>query len=414
MGFWSKLFSKKEKPKKQKVKISEFDEWFSDNASDFLKECNDDVLGIAEEIEESIKECFGELKNFENAELMNENITLKEKQFMEGNRLAYAKKLKDFLARIKPPKDAEKLKSYIGEYQLHVAEFVKGSARALAISANFFESDLKNINKILSQIESSIKQMAELFEGGKYVSLLEAKEKAFELQRLMAEEEKLTALAEKLDSELGSLKKQKVEEEQKVENFRKSEKFGDLKKLNDSLAEHEKEKKILDAGFIDNFMQIDKALKKFAKLDDEKLINEYLENPVTAVVADSDWKIVGIIDRLKDALDKSQIELEDKKKEKIAEKIKQMNRDFFTNFLIQHNGIELKLNELKRAISKNNSNSELSDLQYKAEHVVSRIKHTMEQLGKTNQQIEKLPVVETKEILQDELQNADFDVEVII
>ena len=149
-------------------------------------------------------------------------------------------------------------------------------------------------------------------------------------------------------------------------------------------------------------------------MDDEFFINTYLDNPVGAVLADTDLRIANIVEKVKEAIASNHIDLEEKKREKILERIQSLDRDFFIHFVIAHNDMLLKIEEVKRVLKKNTSKTEQADLQYKMDHVTTKQQHTSSQIGKCTMIIEKMSIAEEAKKIEELARTCGQEVKVVL
>ncbi len=416
MSFLKRLFKREEKPAgKSSINSSELAEWFENKTLDIMKDVAHDIGQEFSEIRDAIEQTKNAVKELENAKLMNEGITLKEKQFMEGNRLAYMKKVNDFLSRILPAKmSLNETKSYIENYRKEAIEFAKGSFRAFQITANFFGDQAADIAKCIKEIDSSVKKVSDLLNQEKMTVINETKTKIKELNGLIQKREELISSIEEEENNYEELKVAKADYELKIIRLKKNSAYLELQELNEKLKNFEDELKILKSQFLDTFMQVDKALKKVSKLGDEGLIAKYLEDPVSALLSDSELKILEILKRTKEALETNQLEIEEKKKEKMVVRINEITKEYLVDFVIKHNDLELKKSDMNRLIKQNSSMNDLSELHYKLDHTKDKQAKTTEKIKKLNQQLEKLELEETKDKIEKNLKNLNYDAKVTI
>jgi len=416
MGFLSRLFKKEEKPpEKFTVNSSELAEWLESKTLNIMKDVAHEIGHEFSEVKSGIEETKKALIELENAKLMNEGITLKEKQFMEGNRLAYIKKVNYFLSKISPGKmSLSEAHSFLENYRKEAIDFAKGSLRAFQITSNFFGDQLDKITRGIKEIDRSINTVSDLLHKENIVAINEIKKKIKELNELIDKREELMNLVEEEEKNYDESKIAKADYELKILKLKKHPAYLELQELNERLKGFEDESKILKSQFLDSFMQIDKALKKVSKLGDEGLIAKYLEDPVSTILSDSELKILDILKRTKEALEANQLEIEEKKKEKIIARINEITKEYLVNFVVKHNDLELKKSDVNRLIKQNSSMSDLNELHYKLDHTKDKQVKTTEKIKKLNQQLEKLEIEEIKNKIQEKLKKLNYDVEVTI
>ena len=412
------LFFRKEKakPRKTRVSVSELQEQYQNLLGDSLNEFETEVSRMLRDTEDSKREIVPLLEELRNAELNNDKTPMKERHFMEGNRLSYIKTVNNFASKISEPEDIsdETARVYLAEYAENADEFKKASFRPGQITSHFFGDLLKRINAQLARIDKNSKDLLALMKSDSVKLLSETKNRITALQKEIEKNEAHAKALEQAEIDYEELKKERAFFEQRVSSIRKNSSFAQLGELSSLLRRTEEELKITDAGFIDNFLQIEKALKKFSKSDDETLIGKYIDDPVSTVLSDPDLRILGILAKTSEALKSGALEIEEKKKEKLAEKIASLSREKFTKFIISHNDLTLKINEFSRRLKQNNSQRELDDIKYKLEHVQKKQETAGENIKKLNQQIENSRIVEFKESIENAFETMNSPIEVEI
>jgi hypothetical protein len=416
MGFLKRLFKKEKKPaEKSTINSSELSEWFESKTHDIINKIVHDIGHEFSEIKSGIEDAKKALRELENAKLMNEGITLKEKQFMEGNRLAYIKKVNYYLSKISPGKmSLSETHSFVNNYRKEAIDFSKGSLRAFQITKNFFGDQLDEITKCIKEIDSSINAVSDILNQDNMTAINETKTKIKELNGLIQKREELISSIEEDEKNYEELKVAKADYELKIIRLKKHPAYLELQELNERLKGFEDELKILKSQFLDSFMQVDKALKKVSKLGDEGLIAKYLEDPVSALLSDSELKILDTLRRTKEALEADQLEIEEKKKEKIVTRINEITKEYLVSFVVRHNDFELKKSDVNRLIKQNSSMSDLNELHYKLDHTKDKQVKSTERIKKLNQQLEKLELEETKDKIEENLKNLNYIVKVTI
>lgn len=415
MSFLKRFFKKEQEIKKVKLNSSELPDWFEKEISWVLDDVVKDLNGLFSEIKEEIETTRKLLHELEMAKLRNEKITLKEKQFMEGNRLAYIKKTRDFLASVMPAKmPVNEAQSYVGKYKEAVEDFTKNSYRAFQITSNFFGDELNETAKRLKKIDDSVKKISALLNRESVVVVNDTKRKINEMNSLIQKREELMDEIEKEEKNYEDLKIAKADYDLKIIKLKKHPAYIELQELNEKLKGIEDELKILKSSFLDNFMQVEKALKKISKLDSEELTAKYLDDPVTALLNDAGLEILKVLQRTKEALEADQLEIDEKKKEKILTRMSELTKDYLVAFIVKHNDLELKKSQLLRQIRQNSSMNDLNDLIYKLDHTKDKQAQNSERIKKLNQQLDKIEIDEIKSEIQENLKTLSYDVEVSV
>lgn len=409
------LFFRKEKPRPRKARVrpGELNEKYQDLLGDLLNEFESEASSIFNEINESKKEIAALLDGLKEASLKNEKIPPKEKHFMEGNRLSYIKAVNAFLSKLDDPESIsdDTVKSFLIDYEESSEEFKAASSRPGQITMHFFGDMMNDINEQLKRISKCCGDLLALMKSDNIRLLSETKSKIQMLQKEIEKSEKISRELEQAELDYEELKKERAVFEQRINAIKKNSAFLQLSEVSSLVKRAEEELKIIDAEFIGNFLQIEKALKKFSKNDDD-FINKYIEDPVSAVLNDPELKIVEILGKANEALKSGALEIEDKKKEKLVEKIASLTKEKFTKFIIDHNDRTLKINSLRTKIKQNNSQREIEDTRYKLEHVQKKQELAGENIKRLNNQIEGLKIAELKYDIEKAFESLNVPVEI--
>jgi len=412
------LFFRKEKPKpkKTKVKAADLDEQYQNLLGDYLNDFEAEATNVMKEIAASKNEILPLLEKLKNAELRNENIPPKERHFMEGNRLSYIKAVNAFLSKLNEPDEISDstAKIFLAEYEEVSEDFRKSSMRPGQITNHFFGDIMKHITEQLVAIDKCSKGLFALMKSDSMKAVAETRSKISLIQSEIEKNETLLKELEESEKGYEDIRRERAVFERRVISIKKNSTFLQLAEFNSLLKKTEEEMKMLDAEFIDNFLQIEKALKKFSKSDDDALISQYIEDPVTAVINDPDLRIVEILNKASEALRSGALEIEDKKKEKLVEKMASLDKEKFTKFVIAHNDLTLKISDINRRMKQNNSQRELDDAKYKLEHVQKKQQNVADSIKKINNQIEALKIADLKYDIEKAFESLNVPIEIEI
>ncbi|MBW3023066.1 hypothetical protein KY308_03100 [Candidatus Woesearchaeota archaeon] len=422
MGFIKMLFFRKGKSSKEKEKIkihySELKEQIENLIAEPIEEFEENVRMHISEIAAAKADIKRSIPELEEAKLMNDKIPVKEKHFMEGNRAAYVKVLNMFLKELNEPEDIseEEIKAFLEEYESASKDFRKASARPGHITNNFFAKELSKIASDLHVIEESVKNLEELMKREDVQNIFNSRKCMKQLIKEIDKREELLSDIEAEEKSYEDIKTEKAYYEHKILNKKKDQTYVQLGELKERIKSVDSESKILTAEFINSFLQIEKALKKFPKGNDdtEKLICSYLENPVQAVLNDPDLKIMKVLGEVNIALKNGNIEMDDKKKDKIIEKIEAIDSKMFTSFIIKYNDLQLKKSEAERILKQNTSQRDIDDLQYRLDHTITKQKSSIEKIKKLDSQIENLQIAELKETIETGMKELGVPIEIQI
>lgn len=406
---------KKTETKKEKVRSSELPQWFDKATASTFQDARVQTKETFHDILQEQKELKKKIDELEKAKLGNENIPAKEMHFMEGNRAAYIKRISDFIERTNVPDELEPdaVRDYIVSYQQELANFTKNSFRAFQITSQFFGDHLEEIGKHLKSLDDSFVKLNGIVNDKKIVSIAEIKSKIEALIHMDVRRESLMEEIESEEANYENLKTEKSDYELRIVKQKKNPAFTEMNHLNEAIRSVETELKILNSDFIDSFMRIEKALKKFGR-DEDKLILAYLDNPVDAVLKDPELKILAVLQQVRTALENNQLEIEEKKKDKLLENISEINKEHLISFVVKHNDLELQKNDLARRIKQNTSMNEMNDLVYRLDHVKDKQMASAEKIKRMHQQLEDLDFSLVKSEIESGLRELGHNVEIVI
>ena len=97
-----KIFKQKEKIG---LPLEKLEGWFDEKTKELYKDIDKKINESKEKITEEIQKTKKNIDNLENAKLKNEDIPVKEKQFMQGNREFYINRINFFLDSLKIPEE---------------------------------------------------------------------------------------------------------------------------------------------------------------------------------------------------------------------------------------------------------------------------------------------------------------------
>ena len=141
-----------------------------------------------------------------------------------------------------------------------------------------------------------------------------------------------------------------------------------------------------------------RALKKYERITlEQKLVRSYLKNPLQILLLDKELKIVKLLAKMNNLIVDGRIELKDKKKNKILQKLTKLDRTYFKNFTRKHKKLttEINIHSLEQ---------EKMTIIKKVEEQEKSIKQKKDKLNSTKNDIENL-TLELEKINIEKLKN---------
>ena len=190
-----------------------------------------------------------------------------------------------------------------------------------------------------------------------------------------------------------------------IQNLKNSEDYSKFNKLKEEKEETQKEFSNNNSRLSQSFSVLETALKKYQRLafENQKLIEDYLKDPITTILNDKELKIISILEKLSSSAANNEIELKDRKKEKTIEEIKTLTKDFFESFIAKHNNLKNKLLEIKEKIENNQTNKDIEKSQTDLNKTNEDIINCNTKISKTKEELSKINIEEIKKQLEKEL-----------
>ncbi|MBW2984881.1 hypothetical protein KY361_07200 [Candidatus Woesearchaeota archaeon] len=398
----------KEETKQETASISELPDWINNKTKSISNQLQDKLNPIKDKIKQEIGLTKQNLKKLESAELRNPNITLKEKQFMKGNREAYIKRVNILVDRIDLPDNPEDILNSYKNFEKELQSFGKSTARPYHILQEFFGHESRDIALNIKTIDNHMKGLKQTIQDFGLDKTEKIKQDAEHLISAVKQKKDYASGIEQAQKALEDLRDSKNRTEKELDDFKKSGEFSAYEKLkeekNKTMHDLEEHKKQL----LHSFAVLERALKKFQRIafEDDKLIESYVQNPVTSLEQDRELKIIDILDKLEDSVENSRLDLKDKKKDKTIEEIKKLNKDFFDNFLNKHNELKNKLSEINKQIESSKADDKIKELNEKLEKIKHSIETKSRNMDYTKKELEKIDVDKLKNEFKKEIKNA--------
>ncbi|MEM4282726.1 MAG: hypothetical protein QXU88_02535 [Candidatus Woesearchaeota archaeon] len=290
-----------------------------------LEDCN-------AELRHALKELSSSITLLRNARLINPNIPERAKQFAEGNREAFARAAERLIQGLDFPSAPFQTAIFFKEMDKRLADFASASSRPYHLLQEFFANESRAVMEKVALLEKNANLLKQAF----VASRLE------EIDKLILEAEELQSRTKNislLKNELEAAKSRARELEGTFFKLKEalSEAEGDLVlfELTSSLERTRRESASLESAIRASFTPLEAALKKYAKISFEHnvLVAKYLEDPVQALSQDIELKILNALERLRDLLEKDQLELKERKKERCLQAISKLNKEFLETFV---------------------------------------------------------------------------------
>lgn len=410
--FIKNLFKKE--PLNRELVLDELEEWFEEETKEKIEAMKAEIKIFFTNIEDEKGKLKQNLETLKNAGLQNPNISVREKQIMEGNRFAYIKKIELFLEEVSIEKEKNVLE-FCSSFGEAIERLNKSTIKPYYIVREFFSHYASDIAQNIKNLDKQVKSIREFMDRKDIKLIDDTKSSIARLKsRTKAEKDFLEQIGS-YGARIKSLEEDKKEAEEKIKDAKNSREFTELAKLEEDYSELVEQIKRLKEPYFHNFYVIEPAMKKYERMSlEEETVGSYLDNPVKALKEDKELKILMILKNLKENIAKEQIELKDKKKEKVISKIEEFDEQYFKDFLSMYEELDGERAELKKVIESKTAKKVLKELNLNLEAVDGSIEKNRQELARLGAEREKLDLEGTKKTIIENLKSiTGFDVKII-
>lgn len=326
----------------------------------------DDILGIKEKIKAN-------LQGLENVRL-DQKVEDKLRNMVKGNIPAFMQAVNKFLDKIQIPEKTNSLEimGFINNTESELESFNKKTYKNFHIMSNLIGKELENVVKEINRLNGALgglKKFSNFFEEEDNV-----REKIAQIRRYMETKDERKNMLENRKKEKENLIKENDENERKIKLLYLSPKLTKLKNHKKQLKEFHADMLAFRNLLIDLFSIFQKGLKKYNNLCYIKLVDDYINNPVEALLKDNDFEILKHLDEIKKLIEQNKIEIKDDKKNKVVEKISRLERKDLEEFRKQHRELVDKQKEVKEKIEQNTIEDDILVLKEKVEENKIKVK----------------------------------------
>ncbi|PIN87113.1 hypothetical protein COV19_01300 [Candidatus Woesearchaeota archaeon CG10_big_fil_rev_8_21_14_0_10_44_13] len=384
MGWFSGIFRKKEQElQKAYVNVDGLQQWFDSRAEiriENIRESIKEDLDKINQLSEQIKTSSAVLQE---AKLRNENIPERAIQIMEGNRKSYLHAVSNFVGKIQAPStiNFNSVSEFVSQFENNITSFAKMSSRNFHVLQEFFAHESGEIAQSVKDIDFTVRSMLD----NEYKRINTLSSNISKVNDLLKKKETAEIMMEDHSREKAELLRQIDEAKKGIEDVKKTKDYRFFLETERSKEQLARQMKDVEKRLFELFAPLDRPLRKFAKIsaDGERLINAYSGSPLNAALDDNEFKILGLLDKMKGLLERGELELKDKAKEKAINQINAITSQVLRDSVAEYNNIKETYSERERSLKMNNSLHAQNEFEYK-------LNHLQDKLGKVEKNMEKL------------------------
>jgi len=355
MGIFD-FFRKKEAP--QQVALKDLDGWldtYLDSRSVTTK-----VKVFKQRSNSKMNEILGALEALGHAKLHNPDIPARAKHIMQGNRDSYIKRLNTFFAAVQFPESYEDVPSFAVKFSKDIDGLSASTQKSFFVLREFFEDELKIVARRVKELEDMVVDLRKTLDDERLEQVQSIRQNLRQIDNAESEKKQLAKQLRKEKDILKGWEDRKERIKSKIQELKSSNSYKNVHKAEKELEELEKEERTESQDFLTKMSAVKHALKKYAKDSlNENIINHYLDDSVSALANDDELKIIEVLTKLGDGLDK--YESKTKKREKVAQTIKELNPVFLSKISAKLHKSRETRGELKSQIKRDTTRLSISE-----------------------------------------------------
>jgi len=397
------FFSKKE-IEIQTINKNDLNDWIISQTSNNLDETYNKLKSVRIEILKEKEKTEKNLQNLSVAELKVKGIPEKAKHIVEGNRKTYLQKVRFFMQGINLPEELEQISEFCDSFNENLNNFSSNTNRNYNILKDIIGEEAATIATNLNNLNNLIKKTKKIVGQSKIKEKNELLNKNKIFQEQLTKEKVLGLNIEDINSEI---KKEILEIEsieRSIQKIKGGKGYIDYLKLINNKKSLELKIRNSKSNFSQSFSIIIPALKKYERISlDNNLVESYINDIVPTLLEDKGLKIVEILKKMKGSIIKGDIELKDKKIDKILKRIETLDNSYFKNFKTDYIEQDSKLKELDEKIEKIKIIEKIEESKKRLEKVNNLINNKRENINNFKKEIAEIEPEFLKQNLEQEI-----------
>ncbi|HZX45550.1 MAG TPA: hypothetical protein VFF28_07765 [Candidatus Nanoarchaeia archaeon] len=407
---------KTEEAEAERLSLAELDGWLNVKIKSSKAQIDVKVEEITKNISSEIASTKANISTLISANLHNPKISVRETQFMEGNRSAYILAVNNFLRLIEfEDREPNELLNACNEFSSRLEKFGKNTVRPYHILQEFFANESRDIAINIKNIERLMIELKIAISPAKLDRIETITALYLDIQGRSKRRNALEDGLEESKRLLDEMVKNRITTESELAELMKRKEyknFLELKAEKEAVLATIREE---NSMIINSFSAIERPLKKLDRMvaEDNRLLQKYVENCVDALVFDKDLKIFAILGKLEQNINNLTLDLKDKKREKVLLSLKSITREYLTGFQNRRRELSDKLRSLEASIGQNQSHKEERKLLFDLETAGDDIERIQGEVNNLSSETAKCEIKESKEKIAKEI-NECFGTNVFI
>jgi len=387
--------------------------WFDKKTKKFYDSNKSKIKELIEKIKEEIPALKENIIILEQAKLQNENITPKERHYMDGNREFYTKRISLFIETLQIPEEITF--ESVEKIQKEINEIGKATAKAYQILQHFFANESYQAAQIIKNLDNYVIELKNNLADPKIIEIEDIKAKIEDIKNMLNKEKDIKKEMKDIENKVVELEEEKKSIHYDISKKEQSKEYREYHTI--EVEQHKLNEQLDDIkeDMAHYFAVLEHALKKQAKIDIsyEELINRYLADPITTLAEDKNLDILHILKKMEDCIRNDVIDLKDKKVEKTLDVIRTLDKIRVFSFLKEYNDLKVQLKNNEEKMKLSTILKEIDMIKEKMDDKDDEIWKLNNQLDKMNEEFSKINIKKTKKDLTGKI-NDFLDIELDI
>ncbi|MBW3015494.1 hypothetical protein KY330_03670 [Candidatus Woesearchaeota archaeon] len=391
MAFFDFLKRFKEK-ETVNVKFDDIEQWVDDWESNKFTEIRPRFERIKDKIlekKENLKEAIYVLKQ---SELKNKEIDGRVKNIMQGNKERYIEKVEKLIEMIKVPDKVEEVPGYCIDFIGMLDKFDKDTIKNYRVTVELFPDEAGAVFSSIKDIFENVQKLKKLMHESRIENLSFLRDKINLTNKRLESRDVLLKNINEQEKTIQVKEKDLINKKEALDSLEKGEGLKNYYILKEKEELFLNKIKELEKKPFHLFSVIEAALRKYERVAiDEKLIKKYLDDSLKALIGDKELKILDVLEGLKSSIIKNEIELKDKKRDKVLKEIQMIDRKFFEDFLSRYKELKDELNKVSDKLNKQTILKDIDDSKKSVKEVeeeLEKLKLRLEEIKKEHDSID--------------------------